>query len=132
MRRRSALVLPLVALLGCAAARPSPRAADYPFHATQPPLFILHWRLDREDGTVTAIGLAELSMPDRLDAAVLELQGLDREGRVVSYGAARIQPRAFAGDAAWPFSVRLRARGEEARFTLRVSQVTWRVTPDGM
>lgn len=129
--RRPCLAVALLILGGCGATSPPARSGDFPLHAAQPPLFTLHWRLDRGDGTVTATGVAALSTPDRLEGAVIALEGLDREGRVSSRGTTRIQPRTFAGDVAWPFEVRLRTQGGEERYVVRVAEVTWRLTRGG-
>jgi hypothetical protein len=119
-----------VALAGCAIAPAAP-PAEFPFQASAPPLVTLHWRVDRDPARVVATGIAEIASPDRLDGAVIELQGLDREGRVVSSGVTRVEPRAFAGDVRWPFTARLTPRGDEDRFTVRVAEVSWRVIRGG-
>jgi hypothetical protein len=126
VRRMVGLLLAGV-LAGCAAAGPAPAPADFPFHATQPPFFTLHWRLDRTDGRVTATGVLELGQADRLMDVTIALEGLDREGRVVRLGRTVVQPRAFTGDVRWPFTVSLRATGTEDRFVVRVSDLTWKV-----
>jgi hypothetical protein len=118
------LALPL--LVGCAA-MPEVRPVDFPNHTDAPPLVTLHWRLDQDPTTATATGVAEIASPDRLDGAVIELQGLDQAGRVVSSGSTRVGPRAFTGDVRWPFTVRLVPHGDETRFTVRVAELTWRV-----
>jgi hypothetical protein len=124
-RRRMVGLLMAGVLAGCAAAA-LPAPADFPFHATQPPFLTLHWRLDRPDGRVTATGVLELGQADRLVDVTVALEGLDREGRVVSRGKSVIGPRAFTGDVRWPFTVSLRPTGTEDRFVVRVSDLTWK------
>ena len=114
-------------LLGCAAAGPTPRPADFPFHGTGPAPFTLHWCLDRDAERVTAVGLLDVDgLVDRLVDATVEMQGLDAAGRVVSRAAVLTESRAFTGDALWRFTVRLRPTGQEERFTLRVSDYRWK------
>lgn len=125
------LVALLIPLLGCAALGPPARPADFPFHATEQ-LFNLHWRLDREAGAVTAVGVVEVgTAADRVGEVLLELRGIDSAGRIVSRGFDRARPMAFSGDVTWPFAIRLRPRGQEDRFTVTVSDVTWRALRTG-
>jgi hypothetical protein len=123
------LVLGLLAglLAGCAAAPRVPDPSELPFHATQPPFFTGHWRRDRPPGRVMADGVLELGQADRLMDATVGLEGLDREGRVVSRATTVLGPRAFTGDVRWPFTVSLRSTGAEDRFVVRVTDFTWRV-----
>jgi hypothetical protein len=134
MRIRPSLILvPLIAsLVGCAAPGPAPRPADFPLHAADQPPFSLHWRLDRAPGMATAVGVLDIDgYVDRLADATVELQGLDAAGRVVSRARTRIEPRAFAGDAVWPFTLGLRPAGGEERFVVRVAEFNWRVMRPG-
>ncbi len=133
MKRLTGLLLGalLLALGGCAAPSPPARPADFPLHAADQ-VVALHWRLDRQEGAVTAAGVMVPPLPaDRISEVVLELIGLDRDGRIVSRGVDRVTARAFSGDAPWPFAVRLRPRGPEDRFALRVTEVTWRLMRGG-
>jgi hypothetical protein len=134
MRIRPSLTLValIASLVGCAAPGPAPRPADFPLHAVDQPPFSLHWRLDRAAGMVTAIGLVDIDgYVDRLSDVTVELQGLDAAGRVVSRARTRTEPRAFAGDATWPFTIRLRPAGGEERFAVRVAEFNWRVVRPG-
>lgn len=122
----------LVALAGCAAPGPAPRPADFALHAADQPPFSLHWRLDQAPDMVTAVGVVDIDgYVDRLADVTVELQGLDTAGRVVSRARTRREPRAFAGDALWPFTMRLRPAGGEARFVVRVAEFNWRVVRPG-
>ena len=116
----------LVSLLGCAAQGPPIRPQDLPFHGQDQQFFNLHWRVDREDGVATAVGVVEAAGADRFSDALLELQGLDKDGRIVSRGFGRARPMAFQADVPWPFTVRLRVKGQEERFALRVSDFTFK------
>lgn len=111
----------LVLLGGCAAPGPAPRVQDFPSHDPSPPFFTLHWRLDRESGQATAVGVVEVSAPERINDLTVELQALDSAGRVVGRSSTVALPRSFDGRDPWPFTVRVRLRGGEDRFAIRVS-----------
>jgi hypothetical protein len=113
-------------LVGCAGAPPALRPAQLPLHATHDGFAALHWRVDRQPGVVVAEGVVEVFQPDRITQIVLELQGLDAAGRVVSRARDYASPRSFTGVDPWPFEVRLRPRGGEERFTLRVAELIWK------
>lgn len=115
----------LVSLLGCAAPGPPAWPADFPFHAAVPHVTI-HWRVDPVDGAVTASGILEVGIPDRIDEVRLEAQGLDTTGQVVSRALDWARARSFAGTEPWPFTVRLRATGREDRVVVRVSEILWK------
>jgi hypothetical protein len=127
--RLAGLVL-LLALAGCAGAPPPPRPAEFPNH-TPGELVTLHWRVDHGDGVATAVGVIEIGPVDRISEVTLALEGLDREGRVVSRVLDFVSPRTFAAEALWPFALRLRPTGQEDRFALRAVQVTWRLMRGG-
>ena len=117
-------------LLGCAAAAPPTRPAEYPSHAAEA-FATVHWRIDRQDGTVTATGVLEVTQPDKIVAMLVELRGLDAAGQVVSRGYDTARPRSFTGEEPWPFTVRVQARGPEDRFAVRVADVTFKVSHTG-
>ncbi len=121
----------LVSLLGCAVQGRPARPADFPFHASERQLFDLHWRLERTDGAVMAVGVVGVAVPNRIAEVTLELQGLDKDGRIVSRGFDYARPMSFSGEDPWPFTIRLRPKGQEERFVPRVSDVTWRVMRGG-
>jgi hypothetical protein len=128
--RLAGLVL-LVTLGGCAASSAPPaRPADFPNH-TPGELVTLHWRVDRGDGVATAVGVAEIGPVDRISEVTLTLEGLDREGRVVSRAVDILTPQSFVGEALRPFTLRLRPTGQEDRFALRALDVTWRLMRGG-
>jgi hypothetical protein len=131
MRGILACGVSLVFLAGCAATGPTARPTDFPFHTTDPPFITLHWRVEQAATAVTATGIAELSDPERLEAAVVQLQGLDRDGRIVSSGLARVHPQGFADETSGPFTVLLVPRGGEERFTLHVARLSWREGREG-
>ncbi len=118
-------------LVGCAEQARLVRPQDFPLHASDDPFFNLHWRVDREDGAVMAVGLVEAARVDGIGEVTLELRGLDASGRVVSrsLGQTHYGGRLFRGDS-WPFRVRLRPTGQEDRFDLRVWSYTWQGTRD--
>ncbi len=119
---RTLLALVLLGLLeGCAPPGPAPRAQEFPAHDALPPFFTLHWRLDREAGQATAVGVVEVSAPERISDLTVELAGLDSAGRVIGRSFAVAVPRSFDGRTPWPFTVRLRLQGGEDRFAVRVS-----------
>ena len=126
-KRRASLVLSslIIVLLGCAAPRPLPSPSDFPLHAAEPP-FGLHWRLDRDGSSVTAVGVIEVGAPDRIEAVTVELQGLDKDGRLLGRSRDTVLPRSFTGVEPWPFRTSLRATGREDRFAVTVVDVTWK------
>lgn len=125
------LVVLLVLLAGCAGPGRLARPSDFPLHATDDRFFDLHWRLERDDRAATAVGLVEAARVNGIGEVLLELQGLDESGRVVSRGLGRTYGGMLEhfGDAR-PFTVRLRPSGRESRFALRVWSFT-RHTGDG-
>jgi hypothetical protein len=124
--RPLSLLVVLAVLAGCAASQPALRPADLPEHLAESPI-VLHWRIDREPDRVTAVGLVEIPQtPERVENVTVELQGLDAQGRVVSWNRAFVSPRTFSGAEPWPFRVSLRPTGAEERFTVRVAAVGWR------
>lgn len=120
----------LVSLLGCAAPGPPARPADFPFHAGVPHVTI-HWRVDPVDGAVTASGILEVGSPERIDEVGLEAQGLDKTGQVVSRAVNWARARTFAGTDPWPFTVRLRATGQEDRVVVQVAEIVWKRVRSG-
>jgi hypothetical protein len=122
----------LAAMLGCVAPGPLPRPEDFPSRNVDQPPVTVYWRLDRDTADVSATGLVDVDgLVDRLIQVVVELQGLDASGRVVSRGRAITEPRAFVGDRTWPFTARLRPTGQEADFALRVTEVRWKIERAG-
>jgi len=106
-RRAVAAIVGSVLVVGCAASQPTARPADFPFHGTDGP-YRLHWRLDREQWSVRAVGLVETTRSEPIQDVVIELRGLDKSGRVIS--------RAFARSYREEFTAQLRTRGDEDRF----------------
>jgi hypothetical protein len=121
----------LAALLAaCAAALPTRSPAEFPLRASDQPPFAVAWRITEAPGSVSAAGILQIDgYVDRLADATVELVGLDADGRVVSRATDRLTPRAFAGDVAWPFRLRLIPTGREARFAVRVGEFNWKVEP---
>jgi len=118
-------------LWGCAESVRLAHPQDFPFHATDHPFFNLHWRLEREEGKVLAVGLVEAARQGGIAEVTLELRGLDKNGRVVSRALGATYGGRFLRGDFHPFVVRLRPRGEEERFELRVWSFTWEVGGDG-
>ena len=135
MRHRAWLRLSLLgllgAVLGCAGSGPAARPTDFPLHAPHEGFVALHWRVDRTPEAAVAAGVVEVFQPERIAEVVLELEGRDASGRVVSRVRAYVSARSFTGTEPWPFDVRLRLTGPDARFTLRVAELRWKVTRAG-
>jgi len=130
---RSSLLLPLGlagVLVGCAAGAPIPQPSELPMHAVESP-FTLHWRTDRGPDRVTGVGVVEARTADRVDYVIVEFQGLDRDGRVVSRARALTAPRSFTGTDPWPFTISLRPTGREERFVATLAEVHWRLQIGG-
>lgn len=128
---RLASVPLLLLFAGCAALGPLDRPQDFPFHATDHPFFDLHWRLDREAESVSAVGLIEATRQGNFSAVYLELRGLDKDGHVVSRGLGRTWSGRLYRWETLPFSVRLRPTGQEDRFELSVWSYDWATDGDG-
>lgn len=125
------LLLSLVTgLLGCAAGAPIPQPSELPMHAVESP-FTLHWRTDRGPDTVTGVGVVEARTADRVDYVIVEFQGLDKDGRVVSRARALTAPRSFTGTDPWPFTISFRLTGQEERFVATLAEVRWRLQIGG-
>jgi hypothetical protein len=117
-------------LAACAGAPPAPTPGELPLRASDQPPFVVSWRLTEAPGDVRAVGVLDVDgYVDRLADATVELVGLDGEGRVVSRGIDLLWPRGFAGDAVWPFRIRLAPTGREARYAVRVLEFNWKVEP---
>ena len=124
-RPRTPFVLLLFLLGGCASFQPLDQPKDFPLHQTDHPFFDLHWRLDREPGQVTASGLVEGTRQGDMAVVYLQLQGMDKEGRVVSHGLGRtLVGRLYRWDTL-PFFVSLRPTGQEELFELSVWSYDW-------
>ncbi len=119
------LILPFL-VVGCAGQARFAQPPDFPLHATDHPFFDLHWRLERQEGAVLAVGLVEAARVSGIADVTLELQGLDKDGRVVSRGRGRTYGGGpiFRGQTQ-PFSLRLHPTGQEARFELKVWSFDW-------
>ncbi len=127
MRRPGGVLLlcVLALMVGCAETARLPRPGDFPFHSSDDPYFDLHWRLDRTDGTVRAVGLVEAARVDGVSEVTVELRELDAEGRVVSSA----QDRPYGVQLArwdWKtFTIELRPRSQSNRLEVRVASFTW-------
>lgn len=128
-RRRWSGALVALALAGCGTPRPTPQPGELPFHTTDRAGFTLHWRLDETAEAVVAEGVLEAARLDRYSQVTVELAGLDASGSVLSRGRTTATPRDFTGTTPWPFTIRLRPAGGEARFVVRVADVLPKVTP---
>jgi hypothetical protein len=129
-RRRCIVALLVLALAGCGMPRPVPQPGELPLHTSDPRGFTLHWRLDETAEAVVAEGVLDgQGRLDRYSQVTVEVAGLDASGSVVSRGRTIATPRDFAGTTPWPFTIRIRPAGREARFVLRVADVLPRVTP---
>lgn len=117
-------------LMGCASPARLTGPGDFPLHATDHPFFDLYWRLEREGGVVQAVGLVETVQMDGIAEVILELQGLDTEGRVVSRGRGSTYGGPLPRWQTRPFRVRLRPGGQKARFELRTWSYEWEGTRD--
>lgn len=133
MRQTSRLVPVLLLFLlgGCASFAPLDQPKDFPLHATYHPFFDLHWRLDREPDKVTAVGLVEATRQGNFSVVYLQLQGMDKDGRVVSHGLGRTWKGNLYRWETQPFYVALRPTGQEARFDLAVWAYDWASDNDG-
>lgn len=127
MRQTSRLVPVLLLFLlgGCASFAPPDQPKDFPLHATYHPFFDLHWRFDRNATEVTARGLVEATRQGNFAVVYLQLQGMDKEGRVVSSGLGRTWSGHLYRWETIPFTVRLKPTGQEERFDLAVWSYDW-------
>lgn len=130
MRSRFPVAL-LVLLVGCAGLARPDRPEDFPLHARDHPFFDLHWRLERAPGEVRAVGLVEAARQGDFSQVILELRGIDPEGRVVSRALGATLSGRLDRWGTQPFSVRLRPTGREARFELDVWTYIWADDGDG-
>ncbi len=129
MKRAGVLALALFpALMGCGSPLRLVRPSDFPFHATRDRFFDLHWRLDRSDGAIRAVGLVEAARVDGIAEVILELRGLDSAGHTVSRGLGRAYGGRLLRWEARPFAVSLRPTGRETRFELTVWSFSWEGT----
>jgi hypothetical protein len=119
MRGWAGLVLASVLIGGgCAGASRLEVPSTLP-NITHQDFLTLRWALQREAGTARAVGIAEASTGTHWDA-VLDLYGLDREGRIVSRGSRVVRPDFSPGPT--PFEVALAETGREAEFQLHVTR----------
>ncbi len=123
---KSLMAVSLSLLAGCAGAglEPTERPQDFPVHTTDR-FFEFHYRLDRGAGEVTAVGLVAATQSGGIEYVILELRGLDKEGRVVSHGYGRTYQGRLVRGTPEQFVVRLTPTGKEDRFELRVSDFGW-------
>ena len=49
----------------------------------------------------------------------------------MSRGYDSARPQSFTGEEPWPFTIRVKTRGPEDRFTVRVADVTFKVSRTG-
>jgi hypothetical protein len=116
----------LAVLTGCAASQPALRPADLPEHTVESPI-VLHWRIDRAPDRATAFGLVEIPQnPDRVDMVMVELQGIDGQGRITNRARDLVSSRSFTNAEPWPFTVSIKSTGAEERFVVRVAEIGWR------
>ena len=123
----TAAFLMSVLLAGCATA-PFPKPADFSFHTPAPPLDI-HWKLSVDPSIVQADGLIERHRPE-IGSARIQLLGLDAAGRIVSFTT----PILIFWRSTWdlePFTIRLRPRGQEQRYEVRVFSFGYQEEPLG-
>ncbi len=106
------------------------RPVDFPLHATDDRFFDLHWRLERRDDAVEAVGLVEATRVDGIAEVILELRGLDGAGRVISRGLGRTYGGRLPRWGTRAFAVTLRPAGHEDRFELRVWSYAWEGSRD--
>jgi hypothetical protein len=113
----SVLLIAALPMAGCATPAPAPGPADYPLHVAAPPVEI-HWRLSVDANGARADGLVERRQ-HLIGSAWLQLLGLDATGRAVSFSPPIRVRWTSASDVEW-FSIRLRPRGGEQRFEMRL------------
>ncbi len=121
----------LLILVGCGESVRIAQPQDFPLHATDHPFFNLHWRLERPEGKVLAVGLVEAARQGGISQVILELRGFDRSGQVISRALGRTYGGPFHRGDFRPFTVRLRPRGGEERFELRVWSFGWEFGGNG-
>jgi hypothetical protein len=109
---------------GCAGSPPIVVPPDLP-NTTREQFLTLRWALVRETGRVQAIGQA--AGPGGQWDAVLALEGVDGQGRVVSRGTRAIRPGFGSGPT--PFQVELTPTGGESDFRLRVPSAQQNARP---
>jgi hypothetical protein len=123
LRSVVALLIPGLLLVGCAASGPMLRPADFPFHASVPPVDI-HWRLSLDSSVARADGLIERRQ-HLIRSAQLQLVGLDATGRIVSFATpAWVLWRSESDSES--FTIKLRPRGGEERFEVRLYSFEYR------
>jgi hypothetical protein len=127
VRPTTRILFALVLLLArCASFERPDRPQDLPMHSADHPFFDLHWRLDRSDGVVSAVGLVEAARVTGIGWVIVELKGLDSQGGVVSHGYGRTLAGPLDRGDTQPFRVRMRETGREERFDLTVWAYGWR------
>jgi hypothetical protein len=119
-------LLPLV--VACAETARIPRPADFPFHSSDHPFFDLHWRLDRTESAVRAIGLVEAARVDGVYVALVELREVDASGRVVNRALGQTYGGPLNRGDSRPFDVQLRPRQPGDRFEVSVWGFDWGIT----
>src|SRR5262245_59774360 len=128
-RGRAGAALIVLVLAGCATPRPALSPGELPLHTPDPRGFTLHWRLDQTAEAVVAEGVVESTRLDRFSQITLELAGVDAQGSVVAHSRTTALPRDFTGATPWPFTIRVRPAGGEARFLLSVTDALPKVSP---
>ena len=120
-------VTSLLFATGCVAVAPHDRLTEFAFNsgAGANAFFDCHWRLYREDGRVKAVGVVEATRQGGFSDVWLELQGLDRDGHVVSKGLGRTWSGNLDRWQSQPFYVSLRPTGKEDRYEVRVWAYDW-------
>jgi hypothetical protein len=113
------LALAVAALVGCASSTRVAVPAELP-HTAREQGFEFRWALERDPGTIRAVGLAR-SLAHLEAQFTLALFGLDGAGRIASRGTTVVR-FGFARDPA-PFVVALHPTGREASFELRIVEV---------
>ena len=122
---RPLLLLLLALFLGCAEATRAPVPGDFPLDNTDHPLFSIHWRLDRAECEVRAVGVVEAKHADDVGSVVVELREIDPSGRVVGRALGQTYGGRINFWESRPFAVELRPQAQNDRFEVRVFSFSW-------
>jgi hypothetical protein len=114
--RQLALVVVLLAALGCAAPARLEVPAELPL-VTQDQFFEIRWALQRGPSATRAAGWVRPSLDSEFQLT-LGVFGVDAGGRIASRGTAHLRSRFDRGPV--PFAVEITPTGREARHEVRV------------